>query len=268
VRFYDDVWSFDLTSHTWTEQRPDAPLPAARYGAASIWDPLAAQLVTYAGFTSENGRFDDTWRYDPGAGAWMDVSPPEGSRPQRRCLHSASYDERGHRYLLYGGQSGGALDDLWAFDLTGHTWTELQPPERPAGRYFTTNVYDPWAHRILVYGGRLDVGVTDELWSYDLESNRWSLVPAAGRGGPEARDGAVAVLLPAEGRMLVYGGRSGSGAYLGDVWTLEGLHAAVSAQPHGMGWTAGVAAVCCAWALSLLRRRAHAGSEQGSQAGW
>jgi len=67
--FLNDVWALDLATDQWTSME----LPVARYGTAAIFDPLAGSLVTFAGVTTQ-GRFDDTWHFDPTDGAWRDVA--------------------------------------------------------------------------------------------------------------------------------------------------------------------------------------------------
>jgi hypothetical protein len=49
VSFYNDVWAFDLTNESWSEFTPPDPKPNIRYGTAAVFDPLARDLVTFAG---------------------------------------------------------------------------------------------------------------------------------------------------------------------------------------------------------------------------
>jgi hypothetical protein len=60
--------------------------PNVRYGVGYTFDPVARDLVTFAGFTNQ-GRFDDVWRFNDQAVTWTDVSP--GLGPGERCLHAA-----------------------------------------------------------------------------------------------------------------------------------------------------------------------------------
>jgi hypothetical protein len=215
---FNDVWAFDLIAHTWTEFTPEEPRPNIRYGTAAVFDPLAGHLVTFAGFTDQ-GRFQDTWRFDPAASVWTEVT--QAITPGRRCLHAASYDARQHRMLIYGGQRAGPLGDLWALDLNTDTWTELTPADSPAGRSFPASAYDGPNHRLLIFGGDLQTGEkSNEVWSFDLEENRWSRLELS--EGPAARDGAGAAYVESEGRLLVFGGAATQGLF-NDVWALEGL---------------------------------------------
>ncbi|HUF10208.1 MAG TPA: kelch repeat-containing protein [Rhodothermales bacterium] len=225
--FFNDIWTFDLAENVWTELTPPAPVPNIRYGVASVFDPLARNLVTFAGFTDQ-GRFDDTWAFDVEQNAWSDVTPDMG--PMQRCLHTASYDAGTHRMLIYGGQRSGPLGDLWSFDLSSGEWTELlsstTPPE---GRYFAASVYDETNDRLLVFGGnRGSAGLSNEVWSFAASTAGWMLESPSGTS-PEARQGAVAVYVESEDRVIFFGGQGST--HLNDVWSLDLESATTSFEP-------------------------------------
>jgi hypothetical protein len=215
--FFNDVWSFDLTTHTWAQQFPAGGPPNIRYGVAAVFDPVGRDLVTFAGFTNL-GRFHDVWRFGADAVTWTDVSPATG--PIERCLHTASYDARNHRMILYGGQNGGPLGDTWAFDLTSNTWADLTPATRPGGRFFTSSVYDSSNHRVTVFGGMTSGGKTNEAWLFDLTANAWEQIVPGGTA-PSARDGSAAIHDGALDRMVIFGGQDT--VRRNDVWVLEDL---------------------------------------------
>jgi hypothetical protein len=215
--FLNDVWSFDLSANTWTELAPAGGPPNIRYGAAGVFDPVAGDLVTFAGFTS-SGRFDDVWRLNVSIPTWTDVSP--GAGPIKRCLHSASYDSQGHRMIMYGGQNNGARGDIWAFDLAVESWSELTPIYGPPGSFFTAHVYDAANNRVTVFGGDTGGSVTNEVWIFDLDTNLWHELNPAGTP-PTARAGSGAVYDHANDRIVFYGGRGDSPD--SEVWALEGL---------------------------------------------
>ena len=229
--FFNDIWAFDLNEHTWQELSAD-PKPNLRYGTAAIFDPLAGQLVNFAGFT-DAGRFDDTWTFDPSSSTWNDISGD--IRPGARCLHSASYDRLSHRMLIFGGQRGSnALGDLWALDLATATWSELTPATGPEGRTFPASIYDRIGHRFIIFGGAEAGGggvKNDEVWAFDLAANSWSLLQPGGTA-PAARGGAASAYIPAENRALFFGGSATSGLF-NDIWALEELAATPTAVDSG-----------------------------------
>jgi galactose oxidase-like protein/flagellar hook capping protein FlgD len=219
--FFNDVWSFDLTIHAWSQQGPTGGPPNVRYGVASVFDPVARDLVTFAGFTNL-GRFHDVWRFDAAAVTWTDVSPMTG--PIERCLHTASYDSKNHRMIMYGGQNAGPLGDIWALDLTSNAWTDLTPATRPGGRFFTSSVYDSANHRSTIFGGTTSGGKTAEVWVFDLTTNTWQQLSPGGTA-PSARDGSAAVYDGTLDRMVFFGGEDTSRR--NDVWALRNLSSTV-----------------------------------------
>ena len=223
--FFNDIWSFDLSSHVWRNFSPPDPKPSIRYGAASIFDPIAQSLITFAGFTDQ-GRFDDTWQFDIENNSWMNLTPSD-LNPLRRCLHSASYDAQNHRMIIYGGQNSGARDDIWAFDLEQNSWEELTPQDRPAGRWFPTNIYHPGTNRAIIFGGNTGSARTNEVWAFDLNTNFWQEILPTG-DLPAPREGAVAIYIQVEDRMVVFGGRGST--YFNDCWSLNNLSLSVSVE--------------------------------------
>ena len=214
---FNDVWAFDLNTHTWSEFTPPDPKPNIRYGTAAVFDPVDRDLVTFAGFTNQ-GRFDDTWRFDVDASGWTEVT--QLSFPVERCLHSAAYDILNRRMIMYGGQTGGALalDDIWILDLATDSWADVTPAVRPSGRFFVGMDYDSSRHRVLVQGGYMQSGATDEVWAFDLDSQSWSELQPGGVG-PEARSGAMATYIVTEDRLLLLGGYTLD--WVDEFWSLE-----------------------------------------------
>jgi hypothetical protein len=222
--FFNDVWTFDLAAHTWGQHSPSGALPVARYGTASVYDPVNRRLVAFAGFTSEQVRFNDSPAYDIASNAWIDLSPPT-PRPQIRCLLTAAYNVQRHRMIVYGGQRSGPLDDIWAFDLNANVWTELTPAVRPAGRFFASAV--SLNDHVVVFGGTNGMQSFNEVWSFDCSSNGWSLLNTAGTP-PTARHSHASAELRTQHAMVVFGGNDGT--MRNDVWKLSGIHASVDSE--------------------------------------
>jgi hypothetical protein len=229
--FYNDVWAFDLNAQTWTQLVASGPAPNLRYGTAAVFDPLANELVNFAGFT-DAGRFDDTWRFDPENLRWRELGMTNNPGP--RCLHSASYDSRRHRMLIYGGQRGSAsLGDLWALDLNGDSWRELTPTTSPPGRTFAASIYDALSDRLVVFGGASGGEKSADVWAFALADSSWSAVATSG-AAPAARSGAAAAYIESENRALYFGGEAAVG-FFNEVWSLENLAARETAVQQ-MGW--------------------------------
>lgn len=227
--FLNDVWAFDLAAGAWTQLTPSGGPPNIRYGAAGVFDPVAGDLVTFAGFTNL-GRFDDVWRLNPAASTWIETQAV--NRPLERCLLSAGYDSQGHRMIIYGGQNAGALGDLWAYDLNLDAWIELTPAVSPAGRWFTSHIYDAANHRTVIFGGNTGSARQNEAWAFDLAAGEWKLLAPQGTP-PSPREGAMAVYDGVADRMVVFGGRDT--ALRTDIWELAGLSDATTGTGSGSG---------------------------------
>jgi hypothetical protein len=216
--FFNDVWAFDLTTNTWSQFTPPTPRPNIRYGTAAVFDPKARDLVTFAGFT-DRGRFDDTWRFDVDGNTWTEISL--STHPEKRCLHTASYDARNHRMIIYGGQTNGPRGDIWAFDLRQNQWADLTPGISPAGRWFAASIYEAREHRVIIFGGHLGGNQTNEIWAFNLNMGAWEQLSPTGNV-PAAREGAAAIYIYAEDRLVAFGGRGNAGDF-NDVWSLNNL---------------------------------------------
>jgi hypothetical protein len=91
----------------------------------------------------------------------------------------------------------------------------------PSARYGHSAIYDPAHGRMIVFGGSTNaVGITasDGLYALDLTgAPTWSELAAT---GPSARFGHTAVYDSVGGRMIVFGGNTGSFGVLADIWVL------------------------------------------------
>jgi hypothetical protein len=218
ARFFNDVWALDLTTLAWRELSP-ASRPQARYGSASVFDPLERRLVTFAGFTDLIRRFQDTQAFDLDTNAWEDLTPA-GEKPEVRCLLTAAFDPASRRMIIYGGQRSGPLSDIWAFDLGSRSWESLTPGERPEGRYFAASFLDR-ERRFHVFGGATARGDVGETWSFDLAAGRWSRLDVV---DPPPRNGALAAYVEDQDRFFVFAGVNRGGLYR-DVWELVRINA-------------------------------------------
>lgn len=219
--FFNDVWSFDFARPSWAQLHDgsgDAPAP--RYGLPGAVDADGRLLVSH-GFTFE-GRFDDTWRFDPATRTWSELTPAPGQpRPLNRCLHEMAWTADGQRLLLFGGCSSGfgpcPQGDLWAFDPTAATWTELAQGTAPAPRTNPSLVSDAKHERAILFGGSTDAGYDAGLWSLATVDDRpvWTQLGVA--DGPSARASHDAAI--ARGDMYLFGGIGPDGV-LADLWKL------------------------------------------------
>jgi uncharacterized protein (TIGR03437 family) len=182
VGFFGDAWAYDIQANLWTQLSGNSSGPSPRYGHSAIYDPKRDRIVLSHGFTSEQGRFDDTWAFDLPSNSWRDISPA-GTRPLRRCLHHAVYVPQSDQMLLYGGCSSGfgpcPQGDLWSFDLANNQWKEITSNPSPAPRQRYGMTFDDNRNRLVLFGGVGGPPLNDT-WEYDPASAAWTQVTPGG----------------------------------------------------------------------------------------
>src|SRR5437879_13787137 len=100
-----------------------ATKPSARWGHSLAYDSQSDRVILFGGATPV---IDDTWAYDFNTNTWTNMNP--GTKPSARLGHSIAYDSQSDRVILFGGaDSGGSIDDTWAYDLNTNPWTNMTP---------------------------------------------------------------------------------------------------------------------------------------------
>ena len=221
-QFFNDLWFFAFSGQ-WDQIHDGADsAPSPRYGTSFVATDQGTVLLSH-GFTFE-GRFDDTWQWDPKASGWADLTPPsETDRPLKRCLHEAVWDARSRQMLLYGGCSSGfgpcPQGDLWSFDPESATWRELALSDAPEPRSNPALVYDEPRGRALLFGGLTERGPDARLWvlRHGDSGPSWAELGVEGEG-PSPRSSHDAALIGP--RLYLFGG-TGEGGPINDLWSLD-----------------------------------------------
>jgi hypothetical protein len=140
--------------------------------------------------------------------------PKTGTPPNQRELSGLAYDSSSNKIYIYGGRLESFFDDMWEFDLTSKSWTEIHSPGMNPGarsRPFMTMLEN--SREILLFGGDTKNGPISDVWVYDLSSEtvnfiQWKLVDIKGKAPPRAYNRAVCDYFH-DGKhyIAVYGGR-------------------------------------------------------------
>lgn len=98
-------------------------------------------------------------------------------------------------------------------------WTKLTTTGSITSRSNASAIYIPDKNKIYVFGGSTSAGKVNELWSLDLSSNNWTLIPSKSSKLPSVRYTHVAMYDTILDRMIIW---SGQGADLyNDIWAFN-----------------------------------------------
>jgi len=191
---------------------------------AMTWDASRNRLVLFGGLSVGTLRVA-TREYDAYDGShWTQVAVT--SNPGFREWPAMCFFPPLGLTILFGGLSGGPLQDTWAYD--GADWTQLTTASSPPARSQHRLVYDSARSRLVLFGGTDGVGPLGDTWAFDGAD--WTEVQATS-SPPPGRLPAMAYD-PDRERVVLYG-RVDSTAVEG-TWELDGnqwsLVAAVGPQ--------------------------------------
>ena len=162
------------------------------------------------------------------AQTWVNLTPASGSAPAARRNASAILDSAHNRMVIFGGFSSTYLNDIWAFDLSSNTWTNLTPASgsMPAPRLTPASIYDANAHRMVTWSGQGQGTFFNDVWAFDLDTNTWSPFTPAG-GPPQIRYGVGYTWDPLTKELVTFAGFTNLGRF-DDVWRF---------RPSASTWT-------------------------------
>jgi hypothetical protein len=216
---FDTARTFELDPDLpdWIERTPETPLPPARHRHAMTADPTTGEIVLFGGHVGSATRSDETWLWT--GGRWTQVTPE--TAPSGREYHAMVSDTVRGRVLLFGGFTGGGyLNDLWAWDGTGRSWSLLPAATRPPERTDAAMAFDAERRRVVLFGGHGAAGVEDDTWEWDVDEDAW--IPRSPATRPPARRSHAMAWDADRGRVVLFGGRTGSGLRLQDTWEWDG----------------------------------------------
>jgi hypothetical protein len=196
--------------------------PPPRTNHSIIYDPVRERLVLFAGF--DGTQRNDVWVLSlVGSSAWARLAV-SGSSPPPRERHAAIYDPVRDRMVIFGGRVSGQfsyMSDVWELSFAGTpTWSQILPGGTAVPLYSTGAIYDPVGDRMVIFGGQQNSAgnLTRELTFSGTPT--WNDLAPSGTLPPIRREHVVAYD-PALGRMLVFGGISGSSTRRNDAWELS-----------------------------------------------
>ena len=168
----NELWSLDLKGASWERLEPTGDPPPLLAQQALVYDPLRHRVLVVGGADTTFDRFS-VRAFDLGAEPMWTKVPTTGAPPQRTG-HAALFDAVRDRLVIYGGQEGASMNDVWALDFGGDlTWRMLQPTG--GAPYSGAAIHDARRDRMVVLASTGPLGLPTATWQL-----RWGqdLIPA------------------------------------------------------------------------------------------
>lgn len=236
----DDTWIFNCTTDEWSEVSPEES-PSPRSSSNMVYDSTNNVVVLFGGYGEDDPHTEDTWCYNPTENMWTEMNPTV--HPCGRYGHCMIYDPIKNRTILFSGNSDEGMNpDLWEYNFTADSWTELTVYPRPLGRKWGSMVYDSDSNRGILFGGDCnDPEFIDDTWSLNCSTSEWEELEID--PSPEVRANPGLAYDSTNNLIVLFGGQGGGfgGNYytFNDTWVLlNNTWIDMSAVSGGTGTTA------------------------------
>ncbi|MCA9254690.1 MAG: hypothetical protein KDA33_03590 [Phycisphaerales bacterium] len=188
------LMALSLKDDTWTTLKTTGAASRGLGHPGLTYVASEDALYLFGGWPSgDPAPLGELWRLDLSQAPlqWAQLPMSAEWPPARNGMILVADEPRG-RLLLHGGDGGPhpqygftPLDDLWAFDLKGQSWSRVAARgDAPAARWNHSAAIDAAGGRLFVYGGAGYVlnpapkQVADtNVYTLDLASNTWSKSP-------------------------------------------------------------------------------------------
>ncbi|KAL0209637.1 hypothetical protein RCL1_008475 [Eukaryota sp. TZLM3-RCL] len=210
--------SIKASSGPWKRIPAGITSPCERFGHVSI--SVSQFLFVFGGIARRNEYKSDSYIFDSSSAQWVIVENlPVTPEPRYRSAGASV----GMVAYIFGGMSSKhrELNDLWAFDMTRHSWRKITPSgSSPSPRYGHTLV--SYGSKLYLFGGakQKPSHYFNDLWVFDTVSEQWSCSSPdkLSHYTPEGRYGHLMVYVPLLESFLIYGGSATEGKRMTDAW--------------------------------------------------
>lgn len=233
--FLNDIWKYNTVTNEWVWINGDSTTnQLGVYGTKGIsnvtnkpggrkhpahWIDNSGNFWLFGGIglakSGTNGYLNDLWKYNPTSNQWTwingdSITNKVGiygnlgvsssiNKPGSRWSSAYWKDNIGNLWLFggggYAGINGGALNDLWKYNIISNQWTWIKGSNLydPPGNYGSLGVsnnqnvppghlcssyWQDAANNFWLHGGSTSTlyGHSNNLWRYNLTSNQWTWI--------------------------------------------------------------------------------------------
>jgi len=144
---------------------------------AMAYNSKHKKIVAYGGrtgFRSDFQNVNETWVFDYKKTTWVNLEAKNS--PPWRSSHTMVYDQVRDKIILFGGNDfTKVFNDLWQYDYSSNTWTNITPDFSPEARQMHGMVYVPARNVIIMHGGRREDGgaAFSDTWELNCKTHTW-----------------------------------------------------------------------------------------------
>lgn len=207
---YNDTWTFDVDTDTWTEVFPTLA-PSERRGHFLAFDSESDRVILFGGQEgTDSPAINETWAFNPATNVWTMMNPT--TAPEGRFSHRIVYDSESDRVILFGGNRGGGdyrdsgeyFDDTWAYDYNSDTWENITTSTHPSRRAVQSMAYDSESDKVVLFGGSMGQTSNSETWTFDYNTLTWTNMAPSVSPSERSRHGSAYDW--ESDRVIIYGG--------------------------------------------------------------
>src|SRR5262245_10741237 len=224
----NETWVLDLAgTASWTELDTLALAPPALTTGVTVYDPVERRMLLVGHAAEEQAS--DLWELSLTDTLRWTKRSAVGILPIWRSGHTAVYDSKHDRILVFGGQLT-PLDAVGVDVLSLRpqlAWSRLSSTELPRGRFGHATIHDWKRDRLLFFGGVASTGFfgpgeyVNETWSISL-GDLTDIRRVQPTGDlPPPRHEPVGIYDPVEDRSVFFCGLTYPDNYFYDTWVLS-----------------------------------------------
>jgi len=211
------VLRYNTTNNTLYEvSTSGTTVPTRQAGAIALYNDSGTDYLYYFGGRGSS-YYNNMHRLNLSNHTWSTVTT-SGGPPDTRYYIAHAYTSA--KLYIYGGDrsSGDHSNDIWEFNLTNNTWSQLHDGTgtAPVGSYGATMLYNN--NYIYIFSGhKTSAGITDETWKFNLTNNTWSQLSLSSTPGKKY---SPAYATDASNNLYIHGGYDDSYAFQSTIWKL------------------------------------------------
>jgi hypothetical protein len=172
----NDLWAWDGTA--WSQCKTTGASPAPRADAGMAYDPTRKSLIVFGGRDAPLGAapsLSDTWEWNIAQATWTELKVV--GAPPGRLGAAMVTDVKRNRIIMASGADYGRqspqnveLTDVWEWNGTTLTWTNVSPPVGWGGPQIPIGAWDTARSKLVAMEGESG----PEYYEWDPSSHAWA----------------------------------------------------------------------------------------------